>query len=229
MMKKPESSETRLEYLLRHSPAVTYTAAVTRDYAATYVSPNTVELLGRAPQDFLDQASLWNDSIHPDDREHARAKISQTFATGRWNGEYRFRHGDGPWRWIADECRLVRDAAGEPREIVGYCIDVTARKEHEEAISFLGNHDALTGLPNERLLSDRLAQALALARRSGSSVAVLEFNLDGFSRLNQTLSHRGADHLLKELARRLENCLRRADTVARRSGDNFVILMPEIE
>ncbi len=228
VLEKLAGNEARLEFLLRHSPAVIYTAEVTPDYAAIYVSPNTVELLGRAPQDFLDRPSLWYDSIHPEDREPARAKISKAFATGRWYGEYRFLRGNGSWCWIADECRLVRDAAGKPQEIIGYCIDVSARKKDEEAIAFLGNHDALTGLPNERLLGDRLVQALALAQRSGSSVAVLDLDLDGFSRLNQTLGHRGADALLLELARRMKRCLRSADTVARRSGDNFVIIMPEV-
>ena len=228
MLEKLKANEARLEFLLRHSPAVTYTAAVKPDYVATYVSPNTIELLGRAGQSFIDQPAFWADSIHPEDREGVRSKISAVFATGRWYGEYRFLHGDGSWRWIADECRLVRGAAGEPLEIIGYCVDVTARKEKEEAIVFLGNHDALTGLPNELLLDDRLAQALALARRSGGSVAVLDLDLDGFSRLNQTLGHRGADRLLVQLAERLTGRLREADTVARRSGDNFVILMPEV-
>jgi len=228
VLERLAGNEARLEFLLRHSPAVIYTAEVRPDYVATYVSPNTVEVLGRAQPDFIAQPSLWNDSIHPDDRENARGKISETFASGRWYGEYRFAHGDGSWRWIADECRLVRDAGGEPREIIGYCVDVTARKEQEEAIAFLGNHDALTGLPNRTLLEDRLAQAMALARRGGNSVAVLDLDLDGFSQLNQSLGHRGADALLLELARRMKHCLRSADTIARRSGDNFVIIMPEV-
>jgi len=221
-------NEARLSFLLQESPAVIYTTSVVPNYIATYVSANVAEVLGYPPQSFIDNPSLWLDSIHPDDRERVARKMAELFATGRWRGEYRFRHADGSWRWLADDCRLVRDAAGEPREIVGSSIDVTARKETEETISFLGNHDVLTGLPNEVLLGDRLDQALALARRSASSVAVLEFNIDGFSRLNLTLGHRGADQLLLELASRLARCLREADTVARRSGDNFVIVMPEV-
>jgi len=221
-------NEARLSFLLQENPAAIYTLAVVPDYLATYVSPSVAEVLGYPPESFFDNRALWPDSLHPDDRERVLGKISALFATGRWRDEYRFHHGDGTWRWVADDCRLVRDAAGEPHEIIGSVIDVTARKEKEDAVAFLGNHDALTGLPNELLLNDRLAQALALARRSASSVAVLEFNLDGFSRLNQTLGHRGADQLLLELAQRLTSCLRQADTVARRSGDNFVILMPEV-
>ncbi|MDP2792603.1 MAG: EAL domain-containing protein, partial [Sulfurisoma sp.] len=226
--RKLAANEARLAFLLQESPAVIYTARAKPDYGATYISPNVAKLLGHAPETFIDQPSSWIGSVHPDERPRVLGKISELFATGRSRIEYRFRHGDGSWRWIADECLLVRDAAGEPQEIVGYSVDVTARKEKEQAVAFLGHHDALTGLPNEILLNDRLAQALALARRSGNSVAALELDLDGFSRLNQTLGHRGADKLLVELAGRLTACLRHADTVARRSGDNFVILMPEV-
>ncbi|MDZ4255796.1 MAG: EAL domain-containing protein [Sulfuritalea sp.] len=221
-------SEARLTFLLQESPAVIYTVGVKPNFPVTYVSPSVAELLGYAPQRFIDKPSQWIDSVHPDDRQRVLGKISALFGTGRWRDEYRCRHNDGSWRWIADECRMVRDDDGEAQEIICYAVDVTARKEQDEAIAFLGNHDALTGLPNEVLLGDRFVQAMALAQRSGNSVAVLELDLDGFSRLNQTLGHRGADQLLVELARRLTGCMRRADTVARRSGNNFVILMPEV-
>jgi diguanylate cyclase (GGDEF)-like protein/PAS domain S-box-containing protein len=228
VLAKLAGNEARLEFLLQESPAVIYTLAVVPDYLATYVSPSATAVLGYTPQSFLDNRSLWPDNLHPDDRERVLRKISTLFASGRWRDEYRFRHSDGALRWLADDCRLVRDAAGAPQEIIGSVVDVTARKKQEETLAFLGHHDALTGLANEMLLADRLAQALALARRSGSVVAVLEFNLDGFGRLNLTLGHRGADRLLVDLARRLTGCLRQADTVARRSGDNFVIVMPEV-
>ncbi|MCX7165410.1 MAG: EAL domain-containing protein [Rhodocyclales bacterium] len=225
---KLANNEARLTFLLHESPAIIYTMQAKPDFGMTYISPNVLELLGHTPKSFFDKPSLWTDNIHPDDREGAMDKFSELLTTGRSDVEYRFLRGDGSWRWIGGECRLVRDTAGDPEEIIGYRVDVTARKEKEEAIVFLGNHDLLTGLPNELLLNDRIAQALALARRSGSSVAVLELDLDGFSRLNQTLGHRGADQLLFELAQRLTTCLRQADTVARRSGDNFVIVMPEV-
>ncbi|WP_310450114.1 EAL domain-containing protein [Sulfuritalea sp.] len=221
-------NEARLSFLLQESPAVIYTVGVKPNFPVTYVSPTVDELLGYAPECFIDQPSLWIDSVHPDDRQRVLGKISTLFGTGRWRDEYRCRHSDGSWRWIADECRMVRDDAGQPQEIICYAIDVSARREKDEAIAFLGNHDALTGLPNEVLLGDRFVQALALARRSGSSVAVLELDIDGFSRLNQTLGHRDADQLLVELARRLTACMRQADTVARRGGNNFIILMPEV-
>jgi len=228
VLERLAGDEARLEFLLHESPAAIYTARAEPDYETTYVSPNITELLGYSPESFTDNVSLWTDNIHPDDRQRARDNLAELFATGRARTEYRFRHRDGSWRWIAGECRLSHDAAGKPKEIIGYRVDVTADKAKEEAIVFLGNHDVLTGLPNEVLLEDRLLQALGLARRTGNSVALLELNLDGFSRLNQTLGHRGADQLLVELALRLKNCLRQTDTVARRSGDNFVILMPEV-
>ncbi|MCF8184978.1 MAG: EAL domain-containing protein, partial [Polynucleobacter sp.] len=221
-------NQTRLAFLLHESPAVIYTAKAEPGGVTDYISPNVAALLGHAAEIFAEQPGFWIDNVHPEDLGRMPTKLSDLFVSGRSRDEYRFRHGDGSWRWISDECRLVRDAEGAPLEIVGYRIDITTRKEQEEALAFLGNHDTLTGLPNKSLLDDRIVQTLALAQRSESLVAVLELNIDGFSRLNQTLGHRGADIVLVEFARRLKGCLRQADTVARRGGDNFVILMPEV-
>ena len=220
--------EGRLACLLDECPVAIYTMGVTPDYVATFISSGGAKVLGHEPHVFIERPSLWLDSVHPEDCARVRGKIAELLAAGYWQGEYRLQGADGSWRWIADECRLVRSNAGEPQEIVGYCVDVTARKERDEAVACLIHCDDLTGLPNKALLEDRLVQALAQARRRDSAVAVLEFNLDGFSRLNQTLGHRGADSLLLELARRLRACLRAADTIARRSGDNFVILIPDV-
>jgi diguanylate cyclase (GGDEF)-like protein len=90
-------------------------------------------------------------------------------------------------------------------------------------------HDALTGLANRRLLDDRLAQALALAARKQRSLAILVVDLHAFREVNERLGHDGGDAVLRETARRLAGCLRRADTLARTGGDEFAVLLPELE
>jgi len=90
-------------------------------------------------------------------------------------------------------------------------------------------HDALTGLANRRLLDDRLAQALALAARKERSLALLVVDLHAFREVNERLGHDGGDAVLREAARRLAGCLRRADTLARTGGDEFAVLLPELE
>ncbi|MDD5329241.1 MAG: EAL domain-containing protein [Sulfuricella sp.] len=100
-------------------------------------------------------------------------------------------------------------------------------KEHELQLQHIANYDALTGLPNRRLLADRLNQAMAQAMREGHLMAVCYLDLDGFKPVNDELGHEYGDHLLIEVARRLENCVRAGDTVARLGGDEFVLVLTD--
>ena len=104
--------------------------------------------------------------------------------------------------------------------------DLTERKAEEDRISFLAQHDALTGLPNRLLLADRLTQALASASRHGGQVALLFLDLDRFKVINDSLGHRVGDLLLCSVAARLQSLIREEDTVARLGGDEFVFVIP---
>lgn len=104
--------------------------------------------------------------------------------------------------------------------------DVTERKRTEERIRYLAQHDVLTGLPNRILLRDRIAQAIAHARRHQKQAAVLFLDLDGFKHVNDSLGHEVGDHMLRTTARRLQDCVRAGDSVARLGGDEFVICLP---
>lgn len=104
--------------------------------------------------------------------------------------------------------------------------DVTERRRYEETIHHLAYHDALTGLPNRILLSDRLGQALASANRTGGRGALMILDLDRFKDINDTLGHSMGDLLLKAVGERLKSLLRKSDTVSRMGGDEFVLLLP---
>lgn len=106
--------------------------------------------------------------------------------------------------------------------------DVTERRQMEEEIKRLGSHDVLTGLPNRSLLADRLAMACQQADRHNHSVAVLFLDLDGFKPINDTLGHLAGDELLRLVTQRLQFCVRKADTVARFGGDEFVVVSAEL-
>jgi diguanylate cyclase (GGDEF)-like protein/PAS domain S-box-containing protein len=106
--------------------------------------------------------------------------------------------------------------------------DITKRKQAEEEIKNLAFYDPLTHLPNRRLLLDRLKQALASSARSGREGALLFIDLDNFKTLNDTLGHDIGDLLLKQVAQRLESCVREGDTVARLGGDEFVVMLEDL-
>ena len=129
------SSEARLQHLLSASPAVIYCAKAHGGYGATFISANVREQLGYAPEDFVNDSGFWANNIHPDDRERVLAQQALLFTQGRITVEYRFRHKDGSWRWMRDEAVLVRDTAGESLELVGSWIDITARKQAEDALA----------------------------------------------------------------------------------------------
>jgi diguanylate cyclase (GGDEF)-like protein len=99
---------------------------------------------------------------------------------------------------------------------------------NQTTLAQLAHHDSLTGLPNRKLLDDRLQQALGRAQRHGAQIAVLYLDLDGFKALNDTLGHEAGDEALKEIARRLLGLVRPTDTVARIGGDEFVLLIADV-
>jgi diguanylate cyclase (GGDEF)-like protein/PAS domain S-box-containing protein len=107
--------------------------------------------------------------------------------------------------------------------------DVTARLRSEEHIRHQALHDALTGLPNRVLFSDRLNVSLSQASRNKTQLAVMFVDLDRFKRINDTLGHAAGDQLLKQMAQRIKQCLRESDTVARWAGDEFTLLLPNIQ
>jgi diguanylate cyclase (GGDEF)-like protein/PAS domain S-box-containing protein len=133
----------------------------------------------------------------------------------------------GQQKWLSTSKVPLRDAAGNVIGIVGISRDVTDRKRAEAQIQHMVHHDALTGLPNRILLMDRLGQALAKAKRDGTSVAVIFVDLDKFKVVNDTLGHNAGDTLLKTVAERMLKSVRASDTVARLSGDEFLILVDE--
>lgn len=168
----------------------------------------------------------WRERIHPEDRESV-VRALQAHLRGSsccFEHEYRLRHADGSYRWIAGRGRVVEWDNGRPVRILGVDSDITRRKEAERHAAHMARHDALTDLPNRLLLDERLEQALAHARRHGGEVGVLCLDLDRFKSVNDTLGHAAGDTVLVEVAGRLRDLVRTEDTVARLGGDEFAII-----
>ena len=143
--------------------------------------------------------------------------------------EVQIYHKDGTKKWVLVNLRAVRDKNGKIVVHEGTLEDITERKMAEERVEFLAYYDALTGLPNRTLLQDRITQALASARRGKNRVALLCLDLDRFKNINDSLGHSTGDLLLREVAQRLKRWAREEDTVARVSGDEFLIALTGIK
>lgn len=131
------ASESRLNFLVSSSPVAIYTRAATAPYAAVYVSPNVTQLMGLQPEELTRDGQLGASQVHPDDRARVAAELPWVVEQGSHLSEYRLRRGDGSYRWVHDQRRLVRDAAGQPIEIIGYWLDITERKNVEHELSLL--------------------------------------------------------------------------------------------
>jgi diguanylate cyclase (GGDEF)-like protein/PAS domain S-box-containing protein len=136
---------------------------------------------------------------------------------------------DGHEFFIEDSVAPIHDRAGKVTGAVIVFRDVSAARAHKEQITYLAEHDFLTGLPNRLLLNDRVGQAISLARRHGGRIAVLFLDLDGFKQINDSLGHPVGDKLLQSVAKRLLGCVRSPDTVSRQGGDEFVLLLQELQ
>ena len=146
---------------------------------------------------------------------------------GHWSGEIWNRHRNGQIRRHDLNITAVLDANQQIVNFVGLLRDVTARYSQEKRMRRLATHDALTGLANRTLLMDQLERSLALAERHGGGVGLLFLDLDGFKAVNDNHGHSTGDALLRAVARRLRQTVRRSDLLCRQGGDEFVVLISE--
>ena len=182
-------------------------------------------LLGTDPSTFHPTLPALLALIHADDRHAATAAFARdVVSTAVLEHEWRVLRADGAPAWFWAETRIETDIAGHPAALRGVCQDVTERRATAERIYKLAHHDTLTDLANRTLLNERLSEAVARARRSGTTLAVLCIDLDGFKAINDLHGHAAGDSLLREVARRLGRDVRQNDLVARLGGDEFVVL-----
>ena len=193
------------------------------------VNPAMAHMLGYdSPQELMESITDIAQQVYvdPKGREEFKRLLGEQGTVT--NFECEIYRKDGSTMWVSANARAVIKAG----VLVGYDgmnEDITSRKVAEERVQFLAYYDALTGLPNRTLLQDRLAKALAGARRRKDKVAVLFLDLDRFKVINDSLGHSLGDVLLQEVAERLRKGARELDTVARLGGDEFVIVLTSVK
>ncbi|WP_229007199.1 bifunctional diguanylate cyclase/phosphodiesterase [Methylophilus sp. Leaf408] len=129
---------------------------------------------------------------------------------------------------IEDSAAPIRDQNGAILGVVLVFHDVSDARQMAQKMTYLAEHDYLTDLPNRLLLTDRITQAISAAKRRDSKLAILFFDIDHFKRVNDTLGHEVGDQLLKVMSKKLQMCIRASDTLSRQGGDEFVVLLPEL-
>jgi diguanylate cyclase (GGDEF)-like protein/PAS domain S-box-containing protein len=216
-------SETRFRLLAETAPCA---ILIYRGERFTYVNEAATVIAGYTREEFLSM-SFW-DIVHPEMRELAweRGLARQRGEPVPPSYELKIVRKDGEERWLSFSAGRI-DFDGAPAAL-GAAFDVTEKKRAEEQVRTLAYHDALTGLPNRLLFNDRLALAVAQARRKGEHLAVLFLDLDGFKAVNDSLGHNLGDLLLRGTAERIQASLRAVDSVARLGGDEFILLLPGI-
>jgi PAS domain S-box-containing protein len=132
------AARERLDYVITTNPAVIYSGKSLADYSdfvLTYVSERAFSMLGFEPGDFIGHPEFWLGRVHPDDLRRYPAEITELWKMRQYTFEYRFLHKDGSYRWIREEAKVIRDAAGNPAEVMGYWTDVTERKRMEARLA----------------------------------------------------------------------------------------------
>jgi diguanylate cyclase (GGDEF)-like protein/PAS domain S-box-containing protein len=235
-----ENSEKMYRYLVDSSPDIIYT--LNHEGRFTFINDRAYQLLGYKREELIGQH--YSILVHEEDLERARYVFNERRVDERAsrNVELRLKchAGANQERTFNNTLMTISlNAIGmhvpdqEVRKLefygtYGVARDITDRKRAEEVISYQAYHDILTDLPNRILFKDRLGLAVIQAKRKQTELAVMFIDLDRFKLVNDTLGHVKGDELLQQAARRLKECLRRGDTLARQGGDEFTIVLPEL-
>lgn len=198
---------------------------------SAFFSPRLRQILGIADnaERVVEPRLILLCHAHPADRSRLDTRLDY-FIRGESKEpllevEFRLDRGDEP-RWVLLRGKALRDEQGHAKRLSGSLSDITDRKKQAAALEHQALHDALTGLPNRRLLHDRLSHALQSARKQDGILALIVMDLDRFKDINDTLGHHIGDLLLQQVCARLIRLVRPSDTVARLGGDEFALLLP---
>ncbi len=192
------------------------------------INPAFTRITGYSEDEVIGQPSSMLDSDQHDAAFFERMN-AELLHTGHWSGEVWKARKDGEEILCRIETNVVPDASGERLLYVQVLTDITEQKRAEQELRYLANYDTLTSLPNRSLLSERLSRAIVRARREQGHVAVLFIDLDRFKDINDSLGHATGDRILRAAASRVQQTVGAQHTVARLSGDEFTVVLEDIE
>ncbi|HEY7831002.1 MAG TPA: EAL domain-containing protein [Solirubrobacteraceae bacterium] len=222
-----QSSEARFASLVQHSSDLI--TVVGSDATITYQSPSSEHVLGYKPQELL--GTRFDRLVAPDDAGHLLRLLADGAGYARKDGEViecTLRHRDGEMRQFEIlHTNLLDDE--HVRGIVLNARDISERKAFEDQLAHQAFHDPVTNLPNRALFVERVRHAISRARREGRELGVIFLDIDDFKTINDSLGHGAGDAALIDVAKRLSTSIRSSDTAARFGGDEFVVLLEDLE
>ena len=163
-----------------------------------------------------------------EDREQHLKNIKILIEDGAFSGDLRFVKKDGDIVHVYVSTSILKDEKDTPYGTIGYCQDISERREHQERLKYLSEHDALTNLPNRTLFNSKLLEAIKKASRDRNKTALFFIDLDHFKEINDSLGHEIGDKVLQEVTKRLSSVIRKEDTLSRLGGDEFTIIIDAI-
>jgi diguanylate cyclase (GGDEF)-like protein/PAS domain S-box-containing protein len=220
-------AEERFRLAFEHAPIGI--ALVSPEGNFTRVNRALCDLLGYSADELI--AKTFQEITHPEDLNLDLENVRQVL-TGElrdYEMEKRYIHRDGHIVWALLSVALVRTADDEPHYFISQIQDISERKQLEERLVFLADHDEMTGLPNRRRFREEVERGVAYGERYGHPGAMLLLDLDNFKDVNDSLGHHVGDRLLVAVAARLGTRLRRTDILGRIGGDEFAALLPQAE
>lgn len=202
---------------------------VNMDWHVMHVNRSICDMLGYSAEELL--SKTFQEITHPDDIKTDLDLVRQMIAgdINDYRLEKRYFHKDGHVIWMLLSASLLKDENRIPQYFIFHIQDISEYKRIQKQISEYAYQDALTNLPNRRLLQDRLRLAVSHANRYKRRLGLMFLDIDRFKSINDTYGHAFGDELIKSVASRLSESVRSADTVCRLGGDEFVIVVSEIK
>ncbi|HWL12003.1 MAG TPA: diguanylate cyclase, partial [Ureibacillus sp.] len=224
--KNLKESEERFRVIAEHSKSVIKILNLTGK--VFYVSPSAQEIFGHSASDFIGRPFIEN--IHPEDIRKVQKILLQVTRTRETvEIELRHMHQEGYSLWLNSYFTPILTSEGQVEKIIVISDDISESKKKESKLKKMAFYDYLTGLPNRRLFNERLEQAILTSEKTGNITALLVLDCDKFKRINDTLGHDVGDEVIKMFASRVKSVLRKKDTLSRVGGDEFTVVLPELD
>ena len=223
-----QENERKLQTLMNNLPGMAYRCYNTSDWIMDFASEGCVDLLGYSAEELLSSKTVqYSDFVHPEDLPRIWEQVQEGVRNDRpFRMEYRIFTKQGREKWVWEQGQAVITAFDGTQILEGFVTDITERKNYQERLNYLSFHDSLTGLYNRNYFEEEMRR---LQDGRYAPIGIIVCDLNGLKLVNDTLGHESGDELLASAAALIQEYFRSSDIVARIGGDEFAVLLTEVE